>query len=152
MTVANLLWYYFFFSSSFSFSTFCLGSSWFSSHFFLLVLAIFVPFFAPSVSLIVYFSIIVQTPHCSLPVALLWWFLRWRHAVRKVIYGTNHPDRKNKCVHSLYLADPGKASGCSTNTSVIDWLIDWLINWSLSLPQLYSATTSKRLEIDLGLF
>jgi hypothetical protein len=46
----------------------------------------------------------------------------------------------------MYLADPGKARGCSTNSFEIDSLIDSVI---LFLPQLYGAATRKRLEIAL---
>ena len=43
----------------------------------------------------------------------------------------------------IYLANPGEARDCSTNTSITDSFISWLI---LSLPQLYGAATPKWLE------
>ena len=45
-----------------------------------------------------------------------------------------------------YLADPGKARGCSTNSLMIHKLIKSV---TLFLPQLYGAATPKRLEIEL---
>ena len=46
----------------------------------------------------------------------------------------------------IFLADPGEARGCSTNSFVIHSFIDSVI---LFLPQLYSAVTPKQLEIAL---
>ena len=47
---------------------------------------------------------------------------------------------------SLFLSDPGKARGCSTNTFVIDWLIDWFV---LKLKYLYGAVTPKQFKMVL---
>jgi hypothetical protein len=48
---------------------------------------------------------------------------------------------------SFFLADPGEARGCSTNTFVINELSQSV---SLFLPQLYGANIPKRLEINLS--
>ena len=50
-------------------------------------------------------------------------------------------------VSSVFLADPGEARGCSTNSLVINSLIKSVI---LFLPQLYGAATPKLLEIALS--
>ena len=51
---------------------------------------------------------------------------------------------------NIYLADPGKARGCSMNSLVINSFIHSLIkSFILFLPQLYGAATPKRLEIEL---
>ena len=53
----------------------------------------------------------------------------------------------SKCnIQFSYLADPGKARGCSINSLVINSLIQSV---SLFLPQLYGGASPKRLEIGV---
>ena len=49
----------------------------------------------------------------------------------------------------VYLADPGEARSCSTNSLVINSLIKSAFSSQSFLPQLYGAATPKRLEIAL---
>ena len=48
----------------------------------------------------------------------------------------------NVSLFSLYLADPGKARGCSTN-SVIIVVVDWVSTWPFVLPWLNRDTKPK---------
>ena len=49
-------------------------------------------------------------------------------------------------VKTFFLADPGKAGGCSINSLVINSVTDSV---TLFLPQLYGTATPKLLEITL---
>ena len=55
-------------------------------------------------------------------------------------------DLSHKIDYVPFVADPGEARGCSTNSLVIH---SFSHSVSLFLPQLYGAATPKQLEIAL---